>query len=106
MDITDQTIEDVLVTAANRGQLPMIVLGFIVGVIIGALLTVLYFRKFKYYKLINDLNTLKSALSAAESARDDFKAKYAAEKARSEKFRDAELAHLATAPDSTPLPPL
>ena len=105
MDVTDRTIEQVLVELFQSGNLWLIMLCcFIVGFIIGAVLIALYFTKIRYYSLKNELESSKAALTQAEHERDEYKEKFEDIKARIEHYQGMEYARLATAPDIVPLP--
>lgn len=104
MDLTDRTIEDVLVDLLGRGNQWLIMLCcVVVGFVAGVLLTAVYFNKIRQYNLKNELTATKDALAKAEEECKEYKEKYEAEKVRAKSARDMEYAQLALSPDAVPL---
>ena len=100
MDVTDRTIEQVLVELLQSENLWLIMLCcFLVGLAIGSILMILYFTKIRYYSLKNELEIKKTTLAQAEHER-----KFEDVQNRIELFQNMEYARLATDSDIVPLP--
>jgi|InofroStandDraft_1065614.scaffolds.fasta_scaffold144167_1 uncharacterized membrane-anchored protein YhcB (DUF1043 family) len=105
MDVTDRTIEQVLVELLQSENLWLIMLCcFLVGLAIGSILMILYFTKIRYYSLKNELEIKKTTLAQAEHERDEYKQKFEDVQNRIELFQNMEYARLATDSDIVPLP--
>lgn len=105
MDITDRTIEQVLVELLQSENLWLIMLCcFLVGLAIGFVLTMLYFTKIRYYSLKNELENAKTELTQVKHERDEYKQKFEDTQNRIKRFQDMEYARLATESDIAPLP--
>lgn len=106
MDVTERTLEQVLIDVLQSGNLRLIMLcSFLVGLAIGAVLVALYFTKIRYYSLMNELKQAKDKLTQAEHKRDKYKDELEDLKTHTKDFQDAEYARLATKPDVVLLPP-
>ena len=102
MDVTDRTIEQVLVELLQSENLWLIMLCcFLVGLAIGSILMILYFTN---YSLKNELEIKKTTLAQAEHERDEYKQKFEDVQNRIELFQNMEYARLATDSDIVPLP--
>lgn len=106
MDVTDRTIEQLLVDVLQSGNLWLIMLCcFLIGLAIGATLMSLYFTKIRYCNLENELKDTKETLTQAENERDEYKKKFEDAQSRTEHLQGMEYARLATESDIAPLPP-
>lgn len=106
MDLTNRTIEDVLVEVFESKNLWIIIICcFLVGLAVGAILMMLYFTKIRYYSLKNELDSVKATLTQAENERNEYKAKFEDARTRIEELQSIEFAHLAISSDPVPLPP-
>ena len=104
MEVTDRTLEEILKELLGSSDTLFIVIGcFLLGLIIGIVLTALYFSKLKYYKLKNDLADTKLVLEKTSNERDEFRKKYEEGKKYFEDARGLEYAELALDPDVVPL---
>jgi len=100
MDVTDRTIEQVLVELLQSENLWLIMLCcFLVGLAIGSILMILYFTKIRYYSLKNELEIKKTTLAQAEHERDEYKQKFEDVQNRIELFQNMEYARRATVSD-------
>lgn len=106
MDVTDRTIEQVLVEVLQSRNILLIALCcFLAGLAIGAILTILYFTKLRYYSLENELKDTKKTLTQVENELEEYKQKFEDAQNRVEQYQSMEYARLATEPDTVPLPP-
>lgn len=106
MDVTDRTIEQVLVEVFQSRNLLLIALGcFVIGLALGAIVMILYFTKLRYYSLENELKNTKKTLTQVESERDEYRKKFEDAQNRAEQYQSMEYARLATEPDAVPFPP-
>lgn len=106
MDVTDRTIEQVLVDVLQSGNFPLIIAcSFLVGLIVGFVLASFYFVKVRYYCLENELKNTKKALLHIESERDMYKKKFENAQSQTEYSQGMEYARLAVESDTAPLPP-
>lgn len=77
MEITDRTLEDVIIQAIESGKLAWIlIIGLIVGFLLGLGLASLYFSKFRYVVLTNNLETEKEDRMRIQTELDMLNNKY------------------------------
>lgn len=103
MEVTDRTLEQVITDLLDSNDTRLIVIACIlVGLVIGVLVTILYYSKIRYYSLEKELADSKAALKQVENERNEYKEKYERERTRAECGRNLEYALLARNSDQIP----
>lgn len=106
MNLTDRTIEDILVELVGKGEMVRLIIFCIVALILGILtgwfFTQLYYNKFKYIQLKNKVNEAEQSKKQAENRLSELNEEYTEleEKYKGLKhLRDRYYASFATKPD-------